>query len=474
MPKTVASLCSTKLYNCFLRVKLDTRHNDDDGKFPVCLTAYEKGSSTLYFPMGYRFSTSDFEKICHATGAGRNTKVDSFRPYDVQQEIKGEFDKIVANLRRINPLTLERVKIAVSGQSDEHDSFFEFWKRYSEQKSTNTAESYKTALNSFKKYVPNVSGFNVSLDHVKRWDSGMRRDGKAEATIGMYERACKSVWNKAIAEQLLPPEGMPFGRREQGLVVIPKGQPRKKNYLPVEKMTTLYSVFVNREYPSSWTSISRESRHRYLGLFLASYLCNGFNLADAAHITYDELYFAQNGRALRFIRQKTADRHAQEVIIPIIEPLKLILDQIASTPTLGNRVFPQILDGADDPIKCASRVKLYNGYIKEAVRAIGKEQGLPKSVSCSWCRHSFASNLANEGGVPREYISEAMGHANSSSGPVTALYIDNFPLEKQFEYNNKLLNLTEGEAIASSPAKKMVSLSDEEYAAFLEFQRTRK
>lgn len=37
-----------------------------------------------------------------------------------------------------------------------------------------------------------------------------------------------------------------------------------------------------------------------LGLFLVQYLCNGFNLADEGELTYDDYYFATNGRAFRF------------------------------------------------------------------------------------------------------------------------------------------------------------------------------
>lgn len=43
-----------------------------------------------------------------------------------------------------------------------------------------------------------------------------------------------------------------------------------------------------------------------------------------------------------------------------------------------------------------------------------------------------------------------MGHSYGGSNAVTGLYIDNYPLSMQMEFNNKLLNLTEGEADAST------------------------
>ena len=71
------------------------------------------------------------------------------------------------------------------------------------------------------------------------------------------------------------------------------------------------------------------------GLFLAQYLCNGFNLADAGELTYSQYYFDTGRKAFKFKRVKTTNRTegGSEVIIPIIKPLQRILDEIAASPT---------------------------------------------------------------------------------------------------------------------------------------------
>ena len=68
----------------------------------------------------------------------------------------------------------------------------------------------------------------------------------------------------------------------------------------------------------------------------------GFNLADAAWLTYNDHYFKSGKKSFRFVRQKTQDRSDMEVVIPIIQPLQYILDEIAAPPTKGVLVFPQI------------------------------------------------------------------------------------------------------------------------------------
>ena len=60
--------------------------------------------------------------------------------------------------------------------------------------------------------------------------------------------------------------------------------------------------------------------------------------------------------------------------------------------------------------------------------------------SGTWCRHSFATNLTHAG-VERKYITESMGHSTSHS--ITDMYIAAYPLDIQFEYNSRLLNLGE-------------------------------
>ena len=44
--------------------------------------------------------------------------------------------------------------------------------------------------------------------------------------------------------------------------------------------------------------------------------------------------------------------------------------------------------------------------------------------------------------MPKDYISEAMGHS-ISSGAVTDLYIQTYPLAQQIQFNSKLLKVGE-------------------------------
>jgi hypothetical protein len=80
----------------------------------------------------------------------------------------------------------------------------------------------------------------------------------------------------------------PFSnKKEKNLVSIPRGKVKKKVYLKREQFTELYHVFINKNYPETWKKGYAEKAHYSLGLFLAQYLCNGFNLADATRLQYN-------------------------------------------------------------------------------------------------------------------------------------------------------------------------------------------
>lgn len=175
-----------------------------------------------------------------------------------------------------------------------------------------------------------------------------------EATRGLYLRNCRAVWNECVSRGYLTSQEYPFSNvKKKKLVSIPVGDTRKDHYLNVQQMTELYRVFIEKRYPDTWKKGYAEKAHYSLGLFLVQYLCNCFNMADTAELKYSKFYFDSGRKAFKFKRVKTRNRTegGGEVIIPIIEPLQKILDEIAAEPVLNGFVFPNILQGATQHIR---------------------------------------------------------------------------------------------------------------------------
>jgi len=181
-------------------------------------------------------------------------------------------------------------------------------------------------------------------------------------------------------------------------------------------------------------------------MFLAQYLCNGCNLYDLALIRYDDYYDISEHKALRFFRHKTKDHSesGSEVIIPIIPPLKKILDELAAPAKRGELLFPFLLGEGVDPDSMKARDKIHqeNHNVADRVKKIAKILDWEIEPSSTFARHSFATNMSRAK-VPMDYIGFAMGHSLGNKGQITKRYISPYPIEEQMQYNSYLLDLQE-------------------------------
>lgn len=205
-------------------------------------------------------------------------------------------------------------------------------------------------------------------------------------------------------------------------------------------MTRLYEFFLEGELPPNFKN--KDVFMRTLGLFLCQYLCNGCNLYDLALLRYDDYYEVSEHKAFRFFRHKTSE-HSEagaEVVVPIIPPLKLILDKIAAPENFGKLVLPFILGEDIDPDskQAVNKIHQENKNIADRMEKIAPLVGIKDKPTSTYARHSFATNLSQQG-VPLDYVSFAMGHSIGNRGQITKRYISPYPLYQQMEYNSKLL-----------------------------------
>ena len=457
--KITTSLTGFKERQCTMAIVLDIRTNRKDiTEYPV-KARFTIDRKSYYYPIGGSYSKEDFSEIC-------NVQKSKSPKYEEKKRFLQIVDKYKEMMLRLSPgkeLTLDAVRIVVEGIVEETstgESFIGIWEEKIHRLRTEnngiqytTAEPYESALKSMKRFLwdEKLEGFNITMDHLKKWEHGMMYGAKgpngeelkpvSATTRGINFRHCRTIWNECVKRGYLTHVEYPFSNTKEGYIAIPAPASRKMEYLSVDKMTQLYKVFCEKNYPDTWKAGYAERAHYSLGLFLVQYLGNGFNLVDVGQLTYSQYYFDTERKAFRFHRTKTRGRslNGSEVIIPITEPLQHILDEIAAPPVLGARVFPDILQGEVTEQKIRVITCQWNSNIQDRLQKICKDVlGWEVMPSSTWARHSFATNLTHAG-VERSYIQESMGHSRQQS--VTDLYIANYPLEKQMEYNSKLLNL---------------------------------
>lgn len=443
---------------CTYALILDKRHpKKDRNTFPVAMR-YTIDRKSWYNFVASEFTKEDFSKICTLSAKAVRSEL-----YDKKVEFDAVFERQVELIERLgNSLTLDRIKTAITGvDTSKEASFFGVWQDRINFFRTNnsgeqytTAESYECAMKSFQKILWDrpITGFKVGKEDIEYWSNGMQNgvpdeNGEligqlSEATRGLYLRNCRAVWNECVSLGYLTNQEYPFSNvKKKKLVAIPVGDTRKDRYLNTEHMTELYRVFVEKRYPKSWKKGYAENAHYSLGLFLAQYLCNGFNMADAAELKYTQFYFDSGRKAFKFKRVKTRNRTegGSEIIIPIIEPLQKILDEIAAEPVLNGFVFPDILQGATHKAIKRKRISQENSNVQDRVIKISQDVlNWEVRPSGTWCRHSYGTNLTHAQ-VEDRYISQSMGHSTDKT--ITERYIAQYPLETMFEFNSKLLDL---------------------------------
>ena len=458
----IPNLESLTIGNCTVALTLDTRYRDENGKYHASIRFTVNGSR-YFLHLGYKYSVAEFDAINKADGRGRGgNQSQNFIDRNQLVELYNQYVELVRDM--YNKGTLKSVdniravitgRISTYGNTDEStspyaNSFIGLWNEVISQKKASTAETYRNARDCFIKsgVYDAKDGYNVDVEKIKAWIAYMKEMKYTQTTIGFYLRAIRVVFKACISNGYMREKDYPFNASDPTKVKIPSGSSRKADFLNIEQMTELYEFFVNGEIPKEYKH--PDEMRQSLGMFLAQYLCNGCNLYDLALLRYDDYYDISEHKALRFFRHKTKDHSesGSEVIIPIIPPLKKILDELAAPVKKGALVFPFLLGEGVDPDSKSARDKIHqeNHNVADRVKKIAEIIDWDIKPSSTFARHSFATNLSRSK-VPMDYISFAMGHSLGNKGQITKRYISPYPIEEQMQYNSYLLDLSELKAL---------------------------
>ena len=419
--------------NVYGTLALDTRRatDDDTQELPVAVRVAYDGK-TVYLRIGKKYTMGEWLELCECEKQGRNKKAAERKDLkNLMQKVENQVNQLIAE----DSFSLRRIQELHQGKADNDCTIYSVWDSIIDNK--REKESAGTA----------------------RCNKDVRR---------RFERHMRAIVNVCISRKLIKGNTKEMFK-DTG---YNKSGSRKADYLEVPTMRMLYEFWERDEakdengkelfFPKEKHAIFRD-----LGLFLFMYLGDGQNLADTLRLTYDDWYFATHGKQLRFFRHKTQERNASasEVIFPVTDELKKIIDKYGNEPMLGERVFPIMSKSitADQEIWVIQR---YNRYIREHMAIVSEILGMQERPTSTWARHSFATNLNNSDNVPYKYICDSMGH--SSSGDITSKYIGAYPLKRMLEYNAYLLDENGGKSSSAVLLEQLQGLSEAEQKEILD------
>ena len=254
-----------------------------------------------------------------------------------------------------------------------------------------TSETYSATLNSFRKF---RKGEDIMLDSMtsavmEEYENWLQQRRIVPNTISFYTRILRSVYNRAIEEEITI-DRKPFRRVYTG---IDKTIKRALTLSMIKKIKTF--------------DLSLHPRVEHArDIFILSFMLRGMSLIDMAYLKKVD---RRNGY-IQYRRRKTG----QVLIIQWTKEMQSILDKYPENKT--EYLLPIIMSSETNQRyayhNAASRI---NYHLKQ----LGGMLGISIPLTLYVARHSWAS-AAKTKGIPLSVISEGMGHENEAT---TRIYL---------------------------------------------------
>lgn len=261
--------------------------------------------------------------------------------------------------------------------------------------------------------------FSISLitkDFLERFEKRLKTDEKpkSNATIAIYLRTLRAVYNNAIDDNLIAPESYPFGRTRSNKFSIASKVVSDKTILSANQISDLMNFDLSEDY--------KQVIEFSIDFWLLSFFCNGMNITDLLHLKYSDFY---NASTFMFTRRKTSGKVDNKITITLIKPALEILNKYKSVGNDNGYVF-HFLNGYTDAEKEKAKVHWIVKKINNGMKKVAEKMST-KNITTYDCRYTFA-NLARNKNVPYNYIQVAMGHSKNNS--VTDVYMGEYSEEQ--------------------------------------------
>ena len=264
-----------------------------------------------------------------------------------------------------------------------------------------TSETYKSTLNSFKKFRKDE---DIMLDCLtseimEAYEAWHKSRGVAPNTISFYTRILRAVYNRAVEDDIIE-NRIPFRHVYTGV------DKTVKRALPLAVIKKIKSLDL------SLTPALDFARD----MFLMSFYLRGMSFIDMAFLKKSDLRIGY----VSYRRRKTG----QQLIIEWTKEMQMILDKY---PENASDYLLPIIKNSGTNERCTYRNMGYN--INHNLKNIAKMVGVQIPLTLYVARHSWAS-AAKAKGIPLSVISEGMGHDSEATTQIYLASLDTSVVDK--------------------------------------------
>jgi len=280
-----------------------------------------------------------------------------------------------------------------------------------------TYERYVTSLSHTKDFIKWKFGADdidieeINIDFIIDYDYYLRTERKcANNTTVKYMKNFQKIINICLDKEWIAKN--PF-KNYTGKV-----EDVDPDFLTEDEMQTI----LDKKFVSPRLALVRD-------IFIFSCF-TGLAYADVKRLTTDHISIGIDGGKWIFTHRKKTDNASHIPLLPI--PLA-ILEQYKEHPRCLN-------DGRLLPILSNQKM---NSYLKE----IGDVCGIKKDLTFHVARHTFATSVTLQNGVPLESVGKMMGHKSLKSTQHYARVLDKKVSDDMKALRNKFITPTSSEAI---------------------------
>ena len=262
-------------------------------------------------------------------------------------------------------------------------------------KYASTYKELKASLLNFNMHL-DIYFSEIDINWLKRYEAYLRTKGLADNSIGVRFRTLRTLFNKAISENIVKSDYYPF--KAYKVSKLRKGT--------VKRAITKADIelIINHKVESDYSQLA-------IDLFYFSYLSGVINFVDMAYLKADNII----DKRLIYNRKKTK----KLIKLPMQEKALHIIDKYKSDNCY---LFPVLSDFHKTEVQKANRIHKVLAKVNKCLKEIGTELNLPIDITTYVARHTYATVLKRSG-VNTSIISESLGH---SSEKVTQIYLDSF------------------------------------------------
>lgn len=375
------------------KIVLDTKSKEMERKLFLSIT-FQRQSYKYSLGLPYKLTKEQF--------SNRNLKITKEALEDAEPE-KLRAEQIIKQLG--NDFSFSKFKILFKGKNKIEDTCImsdklgEVFLQFTKDRPNNaqgTFDSYKTAVNHIISYKKDVRITDLTVPFMQSFITYLKNNKgiSSDATIYIYLRSLRALYNYAQTKLGLDPRNNPFG----------------KNKITIKSNTNIKKAIDENGFQKFLTYKPTSTKEEFAhDMFLISFGLIGMNIADIISIRNRDI----DKNTLRYNRKKTKNRTKK------LEPIKIEIEK----PTMDlikkygyinpyapeDYIFPFLKKGMSDKQELRKR-KDITKHINKSLHDICKKLKIEEFTSYA-ARHTVATMLMNAG-ISVEIISKSLGHTS--------------------------------------------------------------